>query len=351
MNTTVDNDTSAVVEALSTNGTLVLDNVTINGGTLESGPGATIKSQANSINVLDQVQIFNSDTFLIESNSELIVQPSSTAGSPFSFLGNVGLITLDGEIEIENNSLSLVNGGQVTMETGSKIFGNGDGVTLTNDNIISGTGSIGEGQMGLVNDDTIDASAAGGMVIDTGANAVTNTSNGILEGSAASGLDIISSVINNNTTGQGIWATAGGSVTIAYGITGGGNTTIDNGSLVAFGSAANEAVRFTNASGDSGTLQLDRATTTNFSGTVAGFAGTSHTNSSLSDTIDIRNIVQATASFTWTQGSGQGVLQVTDGTRTADLTLIGTYASTDFGLKNDGNGGAMVLTSNSTNHL
>jgi hypothetical protein len=43
------------------------------------------------------------------------------------------------------------------------------------------------------------------------------------------------------------------------------------------------------------------------------------------------------------------VLQVSDGKHTADVTLIGTYATTDFGHLTDAKGGTMVLTSNNTN--
>jgi hypothetical protein len=71
----------------------------------------------------------------------------------------------------------------------------------------------------------------------------------------------------------------------------------------------------------------------------------------LSDVIDFRNIADKTASLTWTQGSGQGVLQVTDGKHTADVTLIGTYATTDFGRVADAKGGTMVLTQNPNNHF
>jgi hypothetical protein len=47
-------------------------------------------------------------------------------------------------------------------------------------------------------------------------------------------------------------------------------------------------------------------------------------------------------SVTWAQSGASGTLTVTDGAKVANLTLIGTYVSSDFHLTNDGHGGTFV---------
>ena len=46
--------------------------------------------------------------------------------------------------------------------------------------------------------------------------------------------------------------------------------------------------------------------------------------------------------FTEAAGNTSGTLTVTDGTHTANLTLLGQYATANFSLASDGHGGTMV---------
>ena len=58
------------------------------------------------------------------------------------------------------------------------IFGGAADATLTNmDNTISGASRIGNGQMTLINDGTIDANGSNALLIDTGTNIVSNSGN------------------------------------------------------------------------------------------------------------------------------------------------------------------------------
>jgi hypothetical protein len=279
---------------------------------LQSDATGTIKTIAGST-VLRDVSVSNAGTFDITTGSALNYQ---TPLSGQTELTNNGTINIQGNARLEFGEITttLTGGGHVIMAAGAAIVGsdnNGSPAGLFNqDNTISGAGDIGEGQLGLTNNGTIDANATAPLVIATGIESVSNA--GVLEASGKGGL-VIESVVINEATGNGIWATNGSRVTVhgavtAAGNPNGGNTTIDRGSTVEFGTASDENVRFTNVGANTGTLQLDFSTATNFQGTIAGFKGTSKSNTTLSDVIDFRNIADKTASLTWTQGSGQGVL-------------------------------------------
>jgi uncharacterized protein YegL len=103
--------------------------------------------------------------------------PAGIAGSPI----NLGLtIALDAaardtHLQLIQNGVTLQGGGQLILSDSAHnlISGSLPGVTLTNvDNTISGAGQL--GAMTLVNDGTIVATGFHALVIDTGANVVTN---------------------------------------------------------------------------------------------------------------------------------------------------------------------------------
>jgi probable HAF family extracellular repeat protein len=82
-----------------------------------------------------------------------------------------------------------------------------------------------------------------------------------------------------------------------------------------------------------GTLKLDSSST--FTGTVAGLTG--------QDTIDLTDISFATAGQPTFAGTNSGgTLTVTDGTHTANISLIGNYLSSYWVLTNDGHGGTSI---------
>src|SRR3974390_2219476 len=85
-----------------------------------------------------------------------------------------------------------------------------------------------------------------------------------------------------------------------------------------------------------GTLQLDASIA--FGGLVAGFG--------LPDSLDLRDIsyISGTTSETFVEAGNNlsGTLMVTDGTHTANLTLLGQYATGNFTLASDGHGGTLV---------
>ncbi len=90
------------------------------------------------------------------------------------------------------------------------------------------------------------------------------------------------------------------------------------------------------ASTVAGSLKLDSST--QFHGTIAGFGG--------QDQIDLSDIVFAsspTLGFTENNAGTAGTLTVSDGTHTANLTLLGNYMAASFAKASDGHGGTLVL--------
>ena len=94
----------------------------------------------------------------------------------------------------------MTGSGKVTLSNnaGNLIGSNGAPATLTNvNNTIAGAGTIGDGNLILINQGVIDANQSNALVINTGGNTVTNS--GTLEAAASGGLVIESKVSNSKT--------------------------------------------------------------------------------------------------------------------------------------------------------
>jgi hypothetical protein len=108
-------------------------------------------------------------------------------------------------------------------------------------------------------------------------------------------------------------------------------TTIGAGETLALSSAYSGQISF---SADTGTLQLDHAAS--FAGTVAGMAG--------NDAIDFADIDPTNVETPSYSGNvSGGTLNVTDGTHTASIALLGNYLASIFVASGDGHGGINVV--------
>ena len=250
-------------------------------------------------------------------------------------VNNTGTIALNSagdttEIELIQNGITLQGHGQLTLSDNSAnaIFGTDPSVTFTNvDNTISGAGQLGEGQMTLINEATIIANGTNALVIDTGANVVSNS--GVLEATGSGGLIIHSDVANSGL----LWAN-GGNITIDGAVTGNGSADIEGQATLEFGAASSENTIF--GQGAVGTLILDHAD--NFTGQIYGFTGDGTLSGS--DQIDLKGIDYTSGSFT--DSYSNGILTVSDGTHAANLHFFGTYSLGNFKFVSDGQGGTIV---------
>ena len=251
---------------------------------------------------------------------------SDGAALPLSgTIDNIGTIALDSTgdqtvLQIVGDGLTLDGGGQVTMSGDATIVGTGPSDVLTNvDNTISGSGQIGmgDGNLTLVNEAhgviNADVSCAA-LILDTG-HAIVNA--GLLEASNGGLLKVDDAV-------------SGGAADIA-------------GGTMAFQAQSNVAVAFDN--GPSGTaygkLQLDDPA--GFTGSVSGFAGT---DAAHSDVVDLDGVDFNSAQFAETYHAATGVLSVTDGTHSADITFDNFHGALDFA--SDGNGGTDITDAPAT---
>ncbi|MEO8926064.1 MAG: hypothetical protein ABI306_02775, partial [Caulobacteraceae bacterium] len=242
---------------------------------------------------------------------------------------NLGVQLSTATLFVGTPGLTLGGGGTLTLDAAgtSKIADVTTASTLTNGGYIYGAGSIGGGQMSLVNQagGTIDANAAMALMIDTGGSTIANA--GLIEATGAGGLAIQSALANTGTIGAD-----GGTVTVNGAVTGSGMALIDGGTLD-FTGAFNEAVSF---EGTSGVLELARSRS--YKGNITGFSKTGGTSLDLAD-IGFKSAGQATYSGT---ASG-GTLTVTDGTHTAHIALNGDYTTSTFAASSDGHGGTTVV--------
>ncbi|HET6157979.1 MAG TPA: VCBS domain-containing protein [Dongiaceae bacterium] len=233
---------------------------------------------------------------------------------------NTGTIALNGagaltELEVVGNGLTLNGGGHLTLsdDDNNLIIGSAADAVLTNhDNLISGAGQLGGGQLTLVNAGTILADGAHALVIDTGAATVTNS--GLLESTGTGGLIINSDVAN---TGN-IWAN-GGDVAIHGNVTGSGDATISGTALLDLDGASDLDVLFADSGAQ--TLQLDALD--QFTGTVTGFG--------IGDILDFADLgADATVLFTADADGSGGTLTVSNGSYASSVNLDGNYQAAGF---------------------
>ncbi len=110
-------------------------------------------------------------------------------------INNTGTITLSStgdetDLQLIQHGITLQGGGRVILSDSSRnvISGTDPSVTLTNiDNTISGAGSIGDGQLTLINHGMIIADGTNALIIDTGANVIANS--GTMQSTGTGGLD------------------------------------------------------------------------------------------------------------------------------------------------------------------
>jgi hypothetical protein len=250
---------------------------------------------------------------------------------------NAGAIGLNStgdatDLEILANGAVLQGGGQVTLSDNSQnvIYGASANATLTNvDNTIVGAGEIGEAQLTLINEGTIDADGTSALVIDTGTNVVVN--GGTIEATAAGGLTVNSAVANS-----GDLLADGGNLTLRGAVTGGGVATIFGSATLEYGAASAENTSF--ATGASGVLKLDQSTA--FTGSISGFGAGDRL-----DLSDIGSGSHTTLGYQENTAGTGGTLTISDGVHTASLALLGQYAAAGFKTTADGEGGAIVTYS------
>ncbi|WP_213737477.1 autotransporter-associated beta strand repeat-containing protein [Bradyrhizobium sp. dw_411] len=146
----------------------------------------------------------------------------------------------------------------------------------------------------------------------------------------------VSSAAGIVMSGNVIASDAGGpALDFASAVTGSGNFQINAGVTLEFGGSVAGGATVTFAGG-TGELKLDAPGS--FAATIAGFTGT-QADAAHSDVIDLAGINETSANFH--ESYAGGVLTVTDGINTAELTFSNFNSS--FKFASDGNGGTLIF--------
>jgi hypothetical protein len=233
------------------------------------------------------------------------------------------------DLQLIGRGITLDGGGQVLLSDNAEniISGTAPDVTLTNvDNTISGAGQLGAGHLTLVNEGTIDAAGNAPLVIDTGANAVTNF--GTLQATGSGGLIIVGDVVNIGTL-----LANGGNIIVNGNVSGSGSAIISGAGSLEFAHASAENTAF--AAGSTGSLIVGDSFS--FSGTVSGMTTSTHI-----DLLDVTFANAPTLTYNPNAGNTGGTLSVTDGTHTANIALVGHFDLAGFQEQADKSVGTLI---------
>ena len=214
-NTSVDNSgkgNAGKIEAIGANTHVDLQNSTILGGTLITSGGGVIQTIANNSATLDGVSagapITNKGTVLVKDTSALTLD---------GVINNMGVIRLASTVDntrivLGSQTVTLQGGGSLTLSDSANnfIYGNSGLYQLINvDNMISGAGQLGNGQLSLVNQGSgvIDANQKIALVLNGGGGGAQTINNGLLEDTGTGGL-VLNNTIDNGGTIKAVGAGA-----------------------------------------------------------------------------------------------------------------------------------------------
>jgi hypothetical protein len=240
---TVTGASGGMIKATGSGAHVYLNGVTVAGGTLGTGGGGLIDVLGGN-NAFDgsAAAVSNTGSVMLDDNSNATLTLRGTVGNSGSI--RVGLADV---VNIDAAGAMLTGGGELFLRFNDVVGGSG---TLTNvDNLIHGSGNLGNGQITLINQ-------AGGVIeedsqpatltIDTGSHTIVNA--GLIEASPANSSSLVvqsavsnsgtlegngsSLVLNGNVTNAGsILANGTGTVSLQNGVTSSGNIDANGGNI------------------------------------------------------------------------------------------------------------------------
>jgi hypothetical protein len=246
-------------------------------------------------------------------------------------LTNFGTITGTGGTAVELRSGADVLVVEAGSAFGGAVIGHSSTIVLA-----SGTGTLsglGGGDV-TVSGSMVTTTFTSFKIVEIGAGGHFTASGSATIDSGDSLIDVGGQLTLDVLTNNGALTVKGGSLTVAGPVTGSGVATLNTGAI-SFGSSFSQNVSFV---GSQGMLQL--ADSRDYAATITGFSTNGRTSLDLGD---ISFVSASEATFSGTATSG--VLTVTDGTRTARITLMGNYLSSPFAASSDGHGGVIVVAS------
>ena len=233
------------------NGSIVtLQSADIIGGSLQTQGTGVIQTLGNAtLDGTTSTVSLSGPLNVVDSNALYLAGSVANSGA-ISVKGNVSTT----QIQITAN-VTLSGGGQIVMsDSGNNyLWAQATTDTLANvDNTISGGGNFGNGQLNLVNQKagTINASGSNALVINTGANTITNA--GLMETTGAGGMSINSPISNTGTL-----LAHTGTLTVSGALTNVSGTTLSGGTYEADAGATLELPQNTSIATDKATIILN----------------------------------------------------------------------------------------------
>ncbi len=286
-------------------------------------------------------------TFGIYNNSTLVSLGESLNYAGTFNLENAALMNLDGFSltlagkDTFGSNVDIAGTGKLATAKGSTISING--FTLGGAVNWQNSGTVGEFNTLVIGDSSFDAAT------------FTNEKGGVFDFAAAVGIEVGAVPTSRfiNDAGAVVEKTSGGDSLISVGFTnngtvkvatgtlefqtlvgGGGSFTIEPGAILQFdaGVAKGSTVDFATKTGGSLVLVGGEG----FDAAIKGFGGTG------TDEIELRSI-SGTVTLQYRGNATEGVLTVTNGAQTADLTFLGKYTIGDFHASADPSGGTLIV--------
>jgi hypothetical protein len=310
----------------------IVDN-SVGEATIDLGNGQTITLHGVNAASLTSSDFLFDQTPTTENAGSMVI--GDGAMMPVSGeINNTGSIELDSAgngtlLQIIQYGITLHGAGQVTLsdDDGNIVSGTSQDVTLNNvDNTISGAGQLGAGELDLINSGNIIATGGHSLTIDTGTNVIENS--GTLESIGSGGLVVNSGIDNSGL----IWAN-GSNIALNGAVSGPGTVLVDGASTVTFGAAT--AVNTTLTADAAATLVMNDSI--DFSGKISGFDANDHL-----DLTDMMFASGISLAYVANHDGTGGVLQVSDGAHTANISLLGQYDASNFASVADGANGTVV---------
>ncbi len=197
-------NTNGIIAALGTGSVVEFNAATITNGTLTSDAGAVLRHTGGST--------FHDITLSAGSSLQLLNNTGAHFGGTLFNHATVALTSAGNFTDfILGGNVTLEGGGTVSLGNNSnnRIYSDVTDSRLTNrNNTIEGSGQIGVGLMGLINQSTIKANQPTALIIDPSSAGVTNT--GLLRADSGATLQLQNGAITN--TGGTIEAFGAGSV-------------------------------------------------------------------------------------------------------------------------------------------
>ncbi|HEY7852085.1 MAG TPA: hypothetical protein VIB82_03865 [Caulobacteraceae bacterium] len=324
--TTIDQTGGGIIAA-GTGGAVRLQDDVIDGGFLTGTSHIDINIAGGELNGVSQSVTIAGLVRVLNGANEILAGSIANGGT-LEVLGGAKVT----DLIIGAAGATLGGKGTVMLSASAdnRIYGQALGDTLTNvDNLIEGSGQLGNGVMKLVNraGGKIIGNQTVALTINTVSNTITNA--GLIENSGSGGTLVDSAVVNTGT----LMAAVIGTLTLSGLVTGAGVGVVNGGTLDVV-QAFSENVTFT---GTTGVFELGHSVS--YKGKVTGLSTTGTSSLDLSDITFTSGVTKATFSGTTTSGT----LTVTDGTHTAKITLLGNYLGHAFKTASDGHGGTTVI--------